>query len=130
MTTFTIKDKVANKLRELSKNAFDSLVNQYAMAEYDKRVASAVIVYDMLTAAERELTKASKPDVVHYTQAGKEVANFSKAQIEARKKAAEKVEKISKALSEAFDEERPDWTKLLELQKQAASSNKQETPSA
>lgn len=100
----TIREAVAENLKNLGDRTRSSVIEHFAKLEADKQAGALVKGLDKLTELERDLRKI-KPSHVGYDADGNGIGDpfFSKEQIDQRKKLNEQIEKLTKAINKADD---------------------------
>lgn len=127
-TTFTITVKVADRIASIgSTKVVDSVVDQLATKEINRRseiLVRAMALGDSLT---REVRRASRPDQIAINPTtGKRTETFSKNGFENKKKTEEKLTKLDVLITNAIDKN--EWDKLNQmLNTKDGNSNNQES---
>jgi acetylornithine deacetylase/succinyl-diaminopimelate desuccinylase-like protein len=127
----TIKEAVAEKIKECGEEVANTVINKLAEVEISRRVDLIMKGINHLEKLEKEWKKVDgKKDVITYNDAGEKIETMSKARWEEIKKAKEKVDKMTKAIDSALKDNTTDaYNKLSDLVKNAGNTKEGTTES-
>lgn len=114
-TVQSLRDAVDAAIAKSGETIVGRVTGHYVDAEIDRRAKLIVAGVEAVRAAELDVKKVDKPDIVHMNAEGAVAAeHYSKGKFEEVKKVKERLERLTTALNNALAAHTPDTYKKLD----------------